>query len=76
MELKTTGQLRDAAYDAERARDYRRAAELYQAALDAYPHHHPKSALAIADREGLNRSARSMRGMIVHSERLCEQVSV
>ena len=68
----TTAQLRTAAYEAEQAKDYRRAAELYQAALDAYPYRDPKNQLANADREGLNRRARSMRTMVVNTERLCE----
>jgi hypothetical protein len=72
MAQQTTGQLRTAAYEAEQAKDYRRAAKLYQAALDAYPTAHPKNALANADREGLNRRARSMRTMVVNTERLCE----
>jgi hypothetical protein len=44
MAQQTTGQLRTAAYEAEQAKDYRRAAKLYQAALDAYPTAHPKNA--------------------------------
>lgn len=71
MEKQTTAQLRDAAYAAEQAKDYRRAAALYQAALDAYPARDPKNQLANADREGLNRRARSMRTMVVRSEDLC-----
>lgn len=68
----TTAQLRNAAYEAEQAKDYRRAADLYQAALDVYPTRDPKNQLANADREGLNRRARSMRTMVVNTERLCE----
>lgn len=71
-QAQTTAQLRTAAYDAEQAKDYRLAAELYQAALDAYPVRDPKNQLANADREGLNRRARSMRTMVVYTERLCE----
>jgi hypothetical protein len=69
---QTTAQLRTAAYEAEQAKDYRRAADLYQAALNAYPASDPKNQLANADREGLNRRARSMRTMVVNTERLCE----
>ena len=72
MDKQTTAELRTQAWEAEQQRDWARAAELYQAALDAYPATNPKSALANADREGLRRKARSCRTMVVRTEGLCD----
>jgi len=58
-----TAQARSKAFDAEQARQYALAADLYQTALDLYPAHHAGAQIAIADKKGLellvkqNRSA-------------------
>ncbi len=57
-----TAQLRDQAYEAKKALKWELAAELYQAAFDAYP---PSQIgqLAEKDREALRSNARSCRAM-------------
>lgn len=57
----TTAQLRDAAREAAERLEWQTAADLYQAALDAYPH--VAGALADADRNRLAAAAQEMRSM-------------
>lgn len=59
----TTAQLRSLAYDAESARDYLKAAELYESALAVYPSHHVGSVMHRDDKAALAARAFSCRGM-------------
>lgn len=59
----TTAQLRSLAYDAEQDRQHLKAAELYEAALAAYPSHHAKSVMHREDKASLAARAFSCRGI-------------
>ncbi|MHB1511595.1 MAG: JAB domain-containing protein [Acidimicrobiales bacterium] len=52
----TTAILRTRALEAERNRDWRKAAECYRMAIENYPSHHSNSALAIRDIDSLTGS--------------------
>lgn len=64
-EMKTTAQLRNEAGEAERALNWKLAADLYTEALRVYPSHHSGSQLAIADKKHLAMAAHSCRRMQV-----------
>lgn len=57
--MTTTRELRAMARDHEHRLSFGKAAALYAAAADAYPPHHPHSALAVADVANLRLCAES-----------------
>lgn len=56
----TTGQLRNQAWDAYQNNKFELAANLYREALAAYPPHHPKAEIQIADKALLEGCAKAM----------------
>lgn len=61
--MKTTAQIRNEAYEAEKALNWNAAAELYEQAIAAYPSHHAGSQIAIADKKMLQRKADCCKAM-------------